>query len=120
MSTQIGAQLPLFGPPSTNQGNGRSDSIRSDQASISFCVLGSGSGGNSTVVRFDDRALLIDAGFGPTTIAGRLKEAKLRLADIRAICLTHLDQDHFRPTWIATLLKARIPVFLHRWHVRED
>lgn len=82
-----------------------------------MCVLGSGSGGNCSVVQYGADALLIDAGFGPVTTARRLHQAGLSLADVRGICLTHLDQDHFRPTWTATLLGWKMPVWVHRWHL---
>ncbi|MCX5658706.1 MAG: MBL fold metallo-hydrolase [Planctomycetota bacterium] len=87
---------------------------------LGLCVLGSGSGGNSAVVRLGEGpAVMIDAGFGPVTTAKRLHDAGLTLDDVRAICLTHLDQDHFRPTWIATLVGFGIPVYVHRWHVED-
>lgn len=85
-------------------------------AGLRVCVLGSGSGGNSTVVQFGDDAILIDAGFGPVTTAKRLAQAGLNLGMIKAIVLTHLDQDHFRPTWTRTLLGWRLPVYCHDWH----
>jgi phosphoribosyl 1,2-cyclic phosphodiesterase len=104
-----------------------------------MCVLGSGSGGNSTVIRIGapqvrkrmpqegepvesaanppaKNAILIDVGFGPSTIVRRLDQAGVQLAEVAAVCVTHLDQDHFRPHWIATLLGWRIAVHLHRWH----
>ncbi len=84
-----------------------------------FCNLGSGSGGNASVVQFANDALLIDAGFGPRTIADRLKQIDLSLDHLRGILLTHLDQDHFRPHWVRTLLARRIPVYLHRWHLPD-
>lgn len=86
---------------------------------LRLCVLGSGSGGNSTAVAVDDRALLIDAGFGPHTTRRRLAQAGLSLDQVRAICLTHLDQDHFRPAWTATLLKLGIRLYLHHWHLDD-
>lgn len=85
---------------------------------LHVCVLGSGSGGNSTVVRHGEHAFLIDAGFGPRTTEQRLEQVDLKLANIAAICLTHLDQDHFRPAWFRTLLAHRICVFIHHWHLR--
>lgn len=87
------------------------------RAELAACVLGSGSGGNSTVIRCNGQAMLIDAGFGPRTTEERLGQVGVQLADIRAICLTHLDQDHFRPSWIRTLVGLGIRVYLHRWHV---
>ncbi len=86
---------------------------------LGICVLGSGSGGNATVLRWGKSAMLIDAGFGPRTTDKRLQQAGLTLTDLEAVCLTHLDQDHFRKTWTATLLKLGIPVFVHSWHFAE-
>ncbi len=86
---------------------------------LSLCVLGSGSGGNSAVVRLEDQLILIDAGFGPLTTTRRLIQAKVSLDAVRALCLTHLDRDHFRPNWIPTLIGWRIKVYLHRWHAEE-
>lgn len=83
---------------------------------LQLCVLGSGSGGNSSVVRFGDSAMLLDAGFGPVTTARRLAQAGMTLADIKAVCLTHLDRDHFRNNWARTLTGYGIPVYVHRWH----
>ena len=89
------------------------------RAALGVCVLGSGSGGNATVLRCGDAAMLIDAGFGPRTTDKRLRQAGLSLNQLHAICLTHLDQDHFRKTWTATLLKLGIPLYLHAWHYAD-
>jgi len=89
-----------------------------DAKPFHLCVLGSGSGGNSTVVRYGSGAMLIDAGFGPRTTAKRLDQAGIEIKDLGAICLTHLDQDHFRPTWMRTLLSHGIQLYLHHWHRR--
>lgn len=83
---------------------------------MELCVLGSGSGGNASAIRVDDAIVMVDLGFGPRTIVQRLQQARVQLDDVQAVCLTHLDQDHFRPNWLRTLLGWRIPVFLHRWH----
>lgn len=86
---------------------------------LRFCVLGSGSGGNSTVLRVGERCMLLDAGFGPRTTLARLSQAAVDLAQVEAVCVTHLDQDHFRATWIRTLIDRRIRMFVHRWHVDD-
>lgn len=85
--------------------------------SIEMCVLGSGSSGNSTLVRINGRAMLIDAGFGPRTTAKRLEGTGVSIADLSCILLTHLDQDHFAPTWHATLLKHKIKLYCWRKHL---
>lgn len=80
---------------------------------LEMCVLGSGSSGNATIVRSPWGVLMIDAGFGPRTTAQRLSGSGLGVNDIAAICLTHLDSDHFNRNWYATLRKQRIRVFCH-------
>jgi len=94
-------------------------SLQAVDKRLRLCVLGSGSGGNCSVVRWGEATMLIDAGFGPITTARRLNQAGLRAADLQAVCVTHLDQDHFRPNWIPTLVGLKIRVFLHRWHVND-
>ena len=84
---------------------------------VRLCVLGSGSGGNCTVMTRARDAVLIDVGFGPRTVMRRLTQAGVSLDDVRAVCLTHLDQDHFRPRWIGHLLERGIALHLHRWHL---
>lgn len=80
---------------------------------LELCVLASGSGGNCTVVRTPAGVMLIDAGLGPRTAAGRLKGTGVSVNDVSALCLTHLDRDHFNPNWLPTLIRRRIPVYCH-------
>lgn len=91
---------------------------------LSVCVLGSGSGGNSTALRVRAKAsqaeravVLVDLGFGPHTTAARLQRAGLDLADVHAACLTHLDRDHFRPSWLKVLADLGIRLCVHHWHL---
>lgn len=84
---------------------------------MEICVLGSGSSGNSTLLRLGGWAMLIDGGFGPRATAKRLAGTGVALRDIRAIVLTHLDSDHFSPTWGATLAKLGLAVYCHERHV---
>jgi phosphoribosyl 1,2-cyclic phosphodiesterase len=79
--------------------------------SIELCVLASGSSGNCTVVRTPGGIFLIDIGIGPRTTAARLNGTGVTLADISAVCLTHLDRDHFNLNWIPALVKLGIRVF---------
>jgi len=81
--------------------------------SIELCILASGSSGNSTVVRTPVGVMLIDAGIGPRTCAKRLAGTGVSVRDVRDICLTHLDSDHFRLTWIATILQQQIRIRCH-------
>lgn len=94
--------------------------------SLELCVLGSGSGGNSTVIRAPWGTFLIDAGFGPRTTAQRMCGSAggqggigVDVPDVSAIVLTHLDHDHFNHNWLQTILKRGIRVFCARKRVRE-
>ncbi len=86
--------------------------------SLELCVLGSGSGGNSTVVRAAWGVFLLDAGFGPRVTEQRLDAVGLRVADVAAIVLTHLDSDHFNGHWLLTILKQGIRVHVARRHLK--
>ena len=81
--------------------------------SIEICVLASGSAGNCTVVRAPSGVMLIDAGLGPRVTAQRLAGTGVHVGDISAICLTHLDHDHFSRNWLTTILNRGVRVFCH-------
>ena len=87
--------------------------------SIEVCILASGSGGNCTIVRAPSGVLLIDAGLGPLSAARRLDGTGISVRQLSAICLTHLDHDHFTPTWLRTLIRCGIRVFCHGGRVAE-
>ena len=87
--------------------------------SLELCVLGSGSSGNCSVLRTPDGAVLIDAGLGPRVTETRLRGTGLKLDDIRAICLTHLDHDHFNGNWISTICERGIRVFVNLHRLNE-
>ena len=87
--------------------------------SLELCVLGSGSSGNCSVLRTPNGAVLIDAGLGPRVTEMRLKGTGLKLHDVRAICLTHLDHDHFNGNWIATICERGIRVFVNSHRLNE-
>jgi phosphoribosyl 1,2-cyclic phosphodiesterase len=87
--------------------------------SLELCILASGSLGNCSVLRTPAGVFMIDAGLGPRSCAKRLNGTGVRVADIRAICLTHLDSDHIRPTWLATVVARGISIFCHESR-RED
>jgi phosphoribosyl 1,2-cyclic phosphodiesterase len=57
-------------------------------------ILGTGSSGNAVLVEGDGTRVLIDAGFGPRTLATRLKAACVDPASIDACLLTHDHSDH--------------------------
>ena len=80
---------------------------------MELCVLASGSSGNCAAVRTPAGVLLIDAGIGPRTAADRLKGTGVCVADVSAVCLTHLDRDHFTPNWVAAFARRGVRVFCH-------
>lgn len=86
----------------------------SRRMSIELCVLASGSSGNCSVVRAPTGVMLIDAGLGPRLAAQRMTGTGVRVSDVAAICLTHLDRDHFSPHWLVTIVRQGIRVHCHR------
>jgi phosphoribosyl 1,2-cyclic phosphodiesterase len=81
--------------------------------SLELCILASGSMGNCAILRTPIGAMLIDAGIGPRTTARRMNGTGVSLRDIRSICLTHLDSDHFRSSWLNAILRHGIRLFCH-------
>lgn len=61
-----------------------------------FAVLGSGSGGNATVVEAGGRCLLIDAGLSAKQLTLRLAHLGLAKENLTGILLTHEHGDHVR------------------------
>jgi phosphoribosyl 1,2-cyclic phosphodiesterase len=57
-------------------------------------VLGSGSSGNAVLLESDGTRLLVDAGFGPRTLAARLKLAGVDARSVAACIVTHDHSDH--------------------------
>lgn len=57
-------------------------------------ILGTGSNGNAVLVEGDGTRVLIDAGFGPRTLATRLKVSDVDPSSIDACLLTHDHSDH--------------------------
>jgi phosphoribosyl 1,2-cyclic phosphodiesterase len=81
--------------------------------SLELCILASGSAGNASILRSPAGIVLIDAGIGPRTFEKRLAGTGVGLSDIAALCLTHLDGDHFSPYWASSLLRLSIPIYCH-------
>ena len=87
--------------------------------SLELCILASGSSGNATLLRSPAGVMLIDLGIGPRTCAKRLQGTGVRLADVTAACLTHLDSDHFNANWIGALIRQDIRLFCHADKARQ-
>jgi|SRR5580658_4831918 phosphoribosyl 1,2-cyclic phosphodiesterase len=81
--------------------------------SLSLSILASGSSGNCSVLRTPAGAILIDCGIGPRTAASRMKDLGIGVENIAAICLTHLDSDHFCTAWLRRIASAGIMLFCH-------
>jgi len=56
---------------------------------MKLCVLGSGSRGNAILMQSGDTRILIDAGFGPRTMARRLSAIGVDPHSIQAVVITH-------------------------------
>lgn len=82
---------------------------------LRFRNLGSGSTGNATVVEAHDGGrpgrLLVDCGLGPRTLATRLGQGGLAIADIDAIFVTHEHSDHIGSA-CKIALRHRIPLWM--------
>jgi phosphoribosyl 1,2-cyclic phosphodiesterase len=87
--------------------------------SLSLSILASGSAGNCSVLRGEGGTILIDCGIGPRTAAQRMTELGVDSREVCAICLTHLDRDHFNPNWVRQIIRQGILVFCHE-HRMDD
>jgi len=77
------------------------------RSALRFRLLGSGSGGNATLVEGGGTRLLIDAGLGPRELAERLQDAGVDPASLDAILLSHEHGDHAKGA----------PSFSRKWGV---
>ena len=76
-----------------------------------FCVLGSGSKGNSTYIEAGNTRILIDAGFSGIEVERRLGAIGVDAASLSAILITHEHSDHIRGAAILSR-KHHLPVFV--------
>lgn len=63
---------------------------------MKVCVLGSGSGGNATLVQVGSTKVLVDAGFSGRDLARRLERIGVEPDRVDAIVITHDHGDHTR------------------------
>jgi phosphoribosyl 1,2-cyclic phosphodiesterase len=61
---------------------------------VKVWILGTGSSGNAVLIEGDGTRVLVDAGFGPRTLAKRLKTISVDPSSIDACLLTHDHGDH--------------------------
>lgn len=85
---------------------------------MELIVLGSGSSGNTAVLRSGDTAILLDAGLSARKTLQRLAAAGLEPGQISAVLLTHEHGDHAGglPVLLQTL---RCPVYATRLTAEE-
>ncbi len=85
---------------------------------LAFCVLGSGSAGNCTLVTLEGpsgpRHVLIDAGLSPRLTAKRLGPLGVEIEQVSDVLLTHVDHDHLHRGWL-----ENEPTFTWRSHRRH-
>lgn len=81
---------------------------------IELCVLASGSSGNCSMLRTPGGVVLIDAGLQPRTAAKRMDGTGVVLSDVAAVCVTHLDRDHFSSAWAKWAMEHHVPIYCHR------
>ncbi|MBT4798230.1 MAG: MBL fold metallo-hydrolase [Verrucomicrobia bacterium] len=74
-----------------------------------FAVLGSGSGGNSTIVECDGEYLLVDAGLSAKQLNLRLERLHVAPEQLSGILLTHEHGDHVRGLDVF-LRKCPVPI----------
>lgn len=92
---------------------------------MSLCVLGSGSGGNCSVLRCEgqdgfQRIMLIDGGLSVRQTRLRLAAVGIDIEDVHDIIVTHFDHDHFRAhSWRRAAARGLdITVHFHVGHER--
>jgi phosphoribosyl 1,2-cyclic phosphodiesterase len=78
-----------------------------------FCVLGSGSKGNATLVEAAGTRLLLDAGFSGVEIERRLAAIGVEGASLSAILVSHEHGDHLRGVQILAR-RFNLPVLVTR------
>jgi phosphoribosyl 1,2-cyclic phosphodiesterase len=85
---------------------------------VELIVLGSGSSGNTSILRGAGTVIMIDAGLGPRKTLSRLAAAGIDPGEIEAILLTHEHGDHAGA--LPSLLgKAPCPVYATRLTAEE-
>ena len=77
---------------------------------MKFCVLGSGSKGNSIYIESGSTAILVDGGFSGKEIAGRLSRIGRDIDCLKAVFVTHEHHDHISGVGVVSR-RCRLPVF---------
>lgn len=80
---------------------------------MQFCCLGSGSKGNTTLVKSNNHVLMIDCGFSVRDVFKRLAAKDCDPVSVKAILVTHEHSDHIAGV-AALARKLSIPVYASR------
>lgn len=75
------------------------------------CVLGSGSGGNATLIQAGDTRVLVDAGFSAKDLARRLDSIGVSPESVAAVVITHDHGDHTRGAGVFAR-RHGVPIYL--------
>ena len=78
--------------------------------SVELTVLGSGSGGNATLLSHRGRCVLIDVGLSYRAVTDRLEQLGVGPASIEAIVITHAHGDHTRGAGVLSR-RHDVPVY---------
>ena len=78
---------------------------------MKFASLGSGSGGNSTIIKTESTCIMVDCGFSLKQTISRLNHLGLSGNELDAILVTHEHHDHWMGV-MALATKYSLPVFL--------
>jgi phosphoribosyl 1,2-cyclic phosphodiesterase len=77
---------------------------------LKFCVLGSGSEGNSIILANNSSAIMIDAGFSLRQISERMEFCGFDISSVSGLNVTHEHSDHIRGAGVIAR-KRQIPLF---------
>lgn len=77
---------------------------------MQFCTLFSGSSGNSAYLSTDRGAVLIDSGMSGKQLLEALAKARLDIAAIHALLVTHEHSDHMKGAGVISR-KLNIPIY---------
>ena len=80
---------------------------------MQFAILGSGSRGNATLIRYGKTCLMVDCGFSVKETESRLAKLAINAQDITAVLVTHEHSDHSKGVG-ALARKYQLPVWATR------
>ena len=78
---------------------------------VETTILGSGSSGNATIIKYQKEVLLIDAGFSGVELARRLNDAGIRPSEIIGILVSHEHDDHIQGVRVFSKRNGHIPAY---------